>query len=49
MAMSNKILVLKDGTTIDRDHVPAELSDELGIYWSYQYDNIIGRSDARQK
>lgn len=40
-AISNKILVLKDGSTIDRDHVPTALIEKLGQYWSYQYDNII--------
>lgn len=44
-AISNKILVLKDGTTVDRDHVPAELSYELDQYWSYQYDNIVRKPD----
>ena len=44
-AISNKILVLKDGTTVDRDHVPAEFTYELDQYWSYQYDNIVRESD----
>jgi len=44
-AISNKILVLKDGTTVDRDHVPTELSYELEQYWSYQYENVVRESD----
>ncbi len=44
-AISNKILVLGDGTTIDRDHIPEELAYELSRYRRYHVDNIIRSAD----
>lgn len=40
-AMNNKMILLRNGITFDREHIPASVVRKLDRYWAYEYDNII--------
>lgn len=40
-AMSNKMIITREGQAFDRERIPASLSDLLDRYWAAEYDNVI--------
>ncbi len=40
-AMSNKMIILQDGQTYDRERIPGGMMESLDRYWAAEYDNVI--------